>query len=133
MTKQPATIPVTLPPPNIETYLATLTPWVGGALAVLVLSLAATNLTALLWGLAPAPRFIPPQHRGSAKRSTAILGAVLLAVSVSPLLPGVGVELRALVGLVSGALSGALYQVVKPLIEAKTGLKLPESLTTKGE
>jgi len=130
--KQPTTLP-TNPQPSIEVYLATFSPAIGAALAAIVLTLAATNLTALVWGFCPSPRWIAAGNRGLAKRSTAILGAVLLAVAVPPLLPGWALSLRALLGLVSGAVAGPLYDLLRPFIEAKTGLKFPQSLTTKGD
>ena len=132
MTKtQPTTLPT--PQPSIEIYLATMSPAIGAALAAIVLTLAATNLTALVWGFCPSPRWIAAGNRSLAKRSTAILGAVLLAVAVPPLLPGWALSLRALLGLVSGAVAGPLYDLLRPIIEAKTGLKFPQSLTTKGD
>ena len=131
-TRPPQSLPATVAQ-SIEVYLSTIPPLYALAVAVVVLPLGAINLTALLWGLYPSPRFIPAHHRGKAKHSTAILGAVLLALGVHQLLPGVGAELRAFLGLVSGAISGPLYDVLRPMIEAKTGIKLPESLTAKGE
>ena len=131
-TRSPQSLPATVAQ-SIEGYLATIPPLYALAIAVIVLPLGAINLTAILWGLYPSPRFIPAHHRGKAKHSTAILGAVLLAVMVPQLLPGVGVALRAFLGLVSGAISGPLYDVLRPIVEAKTGLKLPESLSTKGD
>jgi hypothetical protein len=130
MTKQPATQPASN---SLELYLATLSPLISAALAVMVLSVASVAVTGIVWGFVPAPRWVKQEHRSGAKRATSYSCALVLAVAVPPVLPGSGVGLRALLGLVSLLVVGPLYSVLAPIVQAKTGIKLPDALPIKGE
>jgi hypothetical protein len=131
MTKtQPATLPVTT---SLDVYLATLSPAVSAALAVSILSVAAMGLTSILWGFFPAPRWVAPENRRLAKRATSASGALLLAIGVPSVLPGSPLGLRVIIGLAAMLLASPLYDIVAPLVQAKTGLKLPTSLPIKGD
>ena len=130
MTKQPATLPATT---SLDIYLATLTPAVSAALAVSLLSVGAMALTSILWGFFPAPGWVKPENRKTAKRATSASSAVLLAVAVPQVLPGSPLALRVLMGLVSLLVVGPLYDILAPIVQAKTGVKLPQSLPIKGD